>query len=83
MTFRSYFAPFLGISERLEYVDAPGHVEDLARYRARGYAMAGNWWTLITDNDADLIEVHPPSQGKVDLGGLTVECCPPAPVMGM
>jgi len=26
----------LGITERLEYVDAPGHVEGLSRYRARG-----------------------------------------------
>ncbi len=32
----------LGITERLEFVDAPGHVEDLKRYRARGYAMTGN-----------------------------------------
>ena len=32
----------LGITERLEFVDAPGHVEDLKRYRARGYAMKGN-----------------------------------------
>ncbi|MEN6516649.1 MAG: hypothetical protein ABFC38_00475 [Methanospirillum sp.] len=32
----------LGITERLEFVDAPGHVEDLARYRAPGNRMAGN-----------------------------------------
>ena len=30
----------------------------------------------------DLVEVHPPSRGSVDLGGLTVERCPPAPAMG-
>ena len=71
----------LGITERLEYVDAPSHVEDLARYRARGYSMAGNRIAIATDHrPADLVEVHPPSQGKVDLGGLTVERCPPAPL---
>ncbi|MGD9938005.1 MAG: hypothetical protein AB7S61_11110 [Methanoregulaceae archaeon] len=72
----------LGITERLEYVDAPSHVEDLKRYLARGYAMAGNRIAIVTDNDADLIEVHPPSRGTVDLGGLTVERCPPVPAMG-
>ena len=72
----------LGITERLEYVDAPSHVEDLKRYRARGYAMAGNRIAIVTDHDADLIEVHPPSQGSVDLGGLTVERHPPRPAMG-
>ena len=71
----------LGITERLEYVDAPSHVEDLKRYRARGYAMAGNRIAIVTDHPEDLIEVHPPSRGKVDLGGLTVERCPPAPAM--
>ena len=69
----------LGITERLEYVDGPSHVEDLERYRARGYAMAGNRIAIVTDHDADLIEVHPPSQGSVDLGGLTVERGPPVP----
>ena len=72
----------LGITERLEYVDAPSHAADLARYRARGYAMAGNRIAVVTDHPEDLVEVHPPSRGKVDLGGLTVERCPPAPVMG-
>ncbi|MGD9938008.1 MAG: hypothetical protein AB7S61_11125 [Methanoregulaceae archaeon] len=73
----------LGIAERLESVDAPSHVKDLKRYRARGYAMAGNRIAVVTDHPEDLVEVHPPSRGKVDLGGLTVERCPPAPVMGM
>ena len=72
----------LGITERLEYVDAPSHVEDLKRYRARGYRMVNNRFNIITDHDADLIEMHPPSRGKVDLGGLTVERYPPAPAMG-
>ena len=72
----------LGITGRLEYVDAPSHVEDLKRYRARGYAMAGNRIAIVTDQPADLVEVHPPSRGKVDLDGLTMERCPPAPAMG-
>ena len=67
----------LGITERLEFVDAPGHVEDLGRYRARGYAMRGNRIAVVTDHPEDLVEVHPPSRGSVDLGGLTVERCPP------
>jgi hypothetical protein len=72
----------LGITDRLEFVDAPGHVEDLKRYRARGYTMKGNRITIFTDNDADIIEIHTPSRGSVDLGGLTVERCPPVPAMG-
>jgi hypothetical protein len=72
----------LGITERLEFVDAPGHVADLARYRARGYAMKGNRIAILTDRDMDVIEVHPPSLGSVDLGGLTIERCPPRPAMG-
>jgi hypothetical protein len=44
--------------------------------------MKGNRIAIVTDNDADLIEVHPPSRGKVDLSGLTVEGCPPTPAMG-
>ena len=72
----------LGITERLEYVDSPSHVEDLKRYRARGYAMAGNRIAIMTDHPEDLVEVHPPSRGKVDLGGLTVERGPPATAVG-
>ena len=72
----------LGITERLEFVDAPSHVEDLERYRARGYAMEGNRIAVVTDHEADLIEVHPPSRGSVDLGGLTVERCSPVPATG-
>ena len=80
---RSWTAPAVstGLSAggiaRLEFVDAPGHVEDLERYRARGYAMKNNRIRIVTDHDADLIEVHPPSSGTVDPGGLTVERCPP------
>lgn len=72
----------LGITERLEFVDAPGHVEDLKRYRARMNAMKGNRIAVVTDHPEDLVEVHPPSRGSVDLGGLTIERCPPAPAMG-
>ena len=68
----------LGITERLEFVDAPGHVADLKRYQARGYRMAGNRIAVVTDHPEDLVEVHPPSRGTIDLSGLTVERCPPA-----
>ena len=64
---------------RLEFVDAPGHVEILERYRARGYAMRNNRIAIVTDHDADPLEVHRSSRGSVDLGGVTVERCPPAP----
>jgi len=71
----------LGITEGLEFVDALSHVEDLKRYRARGYTMKGNRIDIVTDHDADLVEVHPPSRGTVDLGGVTVERCPQVPAM--
>ena len=70
----------LGITERLEYVDAPGHAGDLERYRARGYHMVNNRINTVTDRLEDLIEVHPPSRGSVDLGGLSVERWPPRPL---
>ena len=50
----------LGITERLEFVDAPGHAADLARYRARGYRMVNNRIAVVTDRDADLVEVYSP-----------------------
>ena len=68
----------LGITERLEFVDAPGHAGDLERYRARGYRMVNNRVNTITDYPRELVEVHPPSRGSVDLGGVTIERCPPA-----
>ena len=70
----------LGATERLEFVDAPGHAADLARYRARGYAMRNNRVTIATDRPGDLVEVHPPSRGAVDLAGVTVGRCPPRPL---
>ena len=72
----------LGITERLEFVDAPGHAADLTRYRARSYDMHGNRIAIVTDRDTDVIEVHPPSLRLVDLGGVTIERCPPWPVIG-
>ncbi len=51
----------LGITERLEFVDAPGHAADLERYRARGYAMKGNRIAIVTDRPQSTVEVHPPS----------------------
>ena len=72
----------LGITERLEFVDAPGHIEHLKRYRSRGYAMKGNRIAIATDRDTDVIEVHPPSRGSVSLGGLTEERFPPTPAQG-
>ncbi|HIH04121.1 MAG TPA: hypothetical protein HA263_09860 [Methanoregulaceae archaeon] len=38
-----------GVTERLEFVDASGHVEDLKRYLARGYAMRGNRIAIAVD----------------------------------
>jgi hypothetical protein len=72
----------LGVTERLESVDAQGHVANLARYRARDYRMAGTRIDIVTDNPKDLVEVHPPSRGSVELRGLLVERCPPVPSMG-
>ena len=72
----------LAIPGRLEFVDAPSHAGDLEGYRARGYRMVNNRIAIVTDHDADLVEVHPPSRGSVDLGGLSVERCPPAPATG-
>lgn len=72
----------LGITERLEFVDAPGHVDDLKRYRARGYRMAGNRIRLVTDLPMEVVEVHPPSVNIAETAGVTVEYDPPAPVIG-
>ena len=72
----------LGITERLEFVDASGHVDDLKRYQARGYWMDGNRIAVVTDYLRDLVEVHPPSRGSVDPGVVTVERCPQVPAMG-
>ncbi len=70
----------LGVTERLEFVDAPGHVADLARYRARGYAMTGNRIRLVTDRPMECVEVHGPSVNSVNMAGVTVEDHPPRPL---
>ncbi|MEN6341979.1 MAG: hypothetical protein ABFC89_05410 [Methanospirillum sp.] len=73
----------LGVTERLEFVDAPGHAADLERYRSRGYAMRGNRIALTVEGRADvgdLVAVHPPSVNGVDMAGVTVEYCPPRPL---
>ena len=72
----------LGVTERLEFVDAPGHAGDLERYRARGYRMAGNRIRLVTDRPMEVVEVHPPSRNSVKMAGVTVEYYPPRPAMG-
>ena len=71
----------LGITGRLEVVDAPGHVEDLKRYRARGYAMRGNRIRITTDRPTEVLEVHPASVNSVEMVGVTVEYYPPRPAM--
>ncbi len=70
----------LGITERLEFVDAPGHVADLARYRARGYAMKGNRIRIVTDRPMEVVEVHVPSANSVNMVGVTAEYYPPRPL---
>ena len=63
----------LGIPERLEVVDAPGHLTDLARYRARGVAMKGNRIAVVTDRPMETVEVHPPCVNRLNTAGVTVK----------
>ena len=70
----------LGITERLEFVDAPSHVADCARYRARGYAMRGNRIAIVTDRSQSAVEGYGPSVHSVDMAGVTVEYSPPRPL---
>ena len=72
----------LGITERLEFVDAPSHAEDLKRYRARGYAMRDNRMAIVTDRPMEVVEVHPPSANSVNMAGVTAEYYPPRPAIG-
>lgn len=72
----------LGVTERLEFVDATGHVVDLARYRARGYSMKDNRIRIVTDRPMEVVEVHPPSANSVNMAGVMVEYYPPRPAMG-
>jgi hypothetical protein len=73
---------WFGCTERLEFVDAPGHVDDLKLYRTWGYRTKSTTVAIIRGHDADLIEIHPPSRGSVDPSDVTVERCPPTPAMG-
>ena len=70
----------LGITERLEYVDALTHVEDLVRYRARGHAMEGNRIRILAERPQSVVEVHPPSVNGVNMAGVTVEYYLPRPL---
>lgn len=70
----------LGITERLEFVDAPGYVEGFARYRARGHRMAGTRIRLVTDRPQSVIGVHPPSVNSGTMAGITEEDCSPGPL---
>ena len=72
----------LGVTGRLEFVDAPGHAADLERYRAPSDAMKGNRIRLVTDRPMEVVKVHPPSANTVNMAGFTVEYCPPAPMTG-
>jgi hypothetical protein len=72
----------LGITERLKFVDATGHAEDLERYRARAHAMKNNRIRLVTDRPHQVVEVHAPSASTVKMAGVTVEYGLLAPVMG-
>ncbi len=56
----------LGVTGRLEFVDAPSRVEDLERYRARGDAMWGTRTQIVTgrpqsiaDNVSSVNAVNP------------------------
>jgi hypothetical protein len=77
----------LGITERLEFVDAPVHVAGLARYREISRPFSGSLVLEVPTAAlvSDLVEVHPPSAGSVDLSKVTVRVSedpgprPPAP----
>ncbi|MEN6517909.1 MAG: hypothetical protein ABFC38_06910 [Methanospirillum sp.] len=70
----------LGCTERLEFVDAPGHAEELERYRARGYAMRNNRIAIATDRPMETVEIHGPSKTSVSMAGITAEYYPPRPL---
>lgn len=64
----------LGITERLEFVDAPVHAAGLAQYRTISRPFSGSLVLEVPAGAqvADLVEVHPPSADSVDLSGVTV-----------
>jgi hypothetical protein len=71
----------LGVTERLEFIDAPRQAADLTRYRPGGYAMRNNRNRLLTDQPQCVVEIHPPSANSVEMAGVTVENFPPRPTM--
>ena len=72
----------LGVTGRLEFVDAPGHVADLARYRARGYAMTGNRIVIGIDRPMEVVQVHPPPANSGNMAGVPAEYNPSRPAEG-
>ena len=63
-------------------MDAPGHVEDLKRYRALGYAMKNNRARIVTDRPMEVVEAHKPTVNAVNRDGVTVEYYPQRQAMG-
>ena len=43
--------------------------------------MAGNRIAVVTDHTEDMVALHPPSHGSVDLGGLTVDRIAPGMIV--
>jgi len=73
----------VGITERLEFVDAPGHTADLngPKYRQTARPFSG---TLVLGVERAapieaLVEVHPPSVRLVDLSAAVVRVLPGLP----
>lgn len=72
----------MGLYERLEFVDAPSHAKDLARYRGITYNVNGTM-DFLSDSltrTGDLIEVHAGS--RVDMSRINLSCWTPAPEPG-
>jgi hypothetical protein len=72
----------LGVTWRLEVVDAPAHAADPARSRAGGYVMKNNRIRIVTNRPMEVVEVHGHSANSVNMAGVTVEFYPPRPAMG-
>ena len=70
----------LGITERLEFVDAPGHSGGPRAVPGPGLPMKGNRIRIVTDRPTAVVEVHPPSVNAVNMTGVTVEYYPPRPL---
>jgi len=71
----------LGRTERLEYVGAPKHVKDLARYVSLGYNMSTSTFDFAFDREMTFkqaIEVNAPS--SVDPTKVTIRVAIPTPI---